>query len=99
MANERLRSAMERRRTSIEAVSTAAQVDPKTVGRWLGGRVPHPRHRWAVAKYLGEDEEFIWPGASRNAPGPESAQAEIVNVYPFRSDIPKSRWQDLISSA
>jgi hypothetical protein len=99
MANQRLRSAMDRRRASIDALALTAEVDPKTVGRWLGGRVPHPRHRWAVAKYLAEDEEFLWPGLQRKAPSSDSAQAEIVDAYPYRSDIPNTRWWELISGA
>jgi hypothetical protein len=99
MANERLRAAMGRRRASIEAVATAAEVDPKTVGRWLGGRKPHPRHRWAVAKFLNEDEEFLWPGARRRSADPDSASAEIVTTYPYRSDMPTSTWWNLITRA
>jgi hypothetical protein len=99
MANERLRAALDRRRASIEAVAVAAEVDPKTVGRWLGGRTPHPRHRWAVAKFLNEDEEFLWPGVQRKPADAASANAEIVAAYPYRSDLPKSGWWELIERA
>jgi hypothetical protein len=99
MANERLRAALDRRRASIEAVATAAEVDPKTVGRWLGGRTPHPRHRWAVAKFLNEDEAFLWPGATRHLGPASDTSAEIVAAYPYRSDMPTSTWWDLISRA
>jgi lambda repressor-like predicted transcriptional regulator len=99
MANERLRAALDRRRASIEAVAVAAEVDPKTVGRWLGGRTPHPRHRWVVAKFLHEDEEFLWPGVQRRSADPSSANAEIVAAYPYRSDMPKSTWSELINGA
>jgi transcriptional regulator with XRE-family HTH domain len=99
MANERLRAALERRRASIEAVATAAEVDQKTVGRWLGGRTPHPRHRWTVAKFLNEDEEFLWPGAQRKSADVASANAEIVAAYPYRTDMPKSGWWELIERA
>ena len=99
MANERLRAAMDRRRATIEAISTATEVDPKTVGRWLGGRTPHPRHRWAIAKYLNEDEEFLWPGAQRKSADASSASAEIVAAYPYRSDLSHSGWWELIERA
>jgi transcriptional regulator with XRE-family HTH domain len=99
MANERLRAALDRRRASIEAIAVAAEVDPKTVGRWLGGRTPHPRHRWAVAKFLNEDEEFLWPGVQRKSADPSSANAEIVSAYPYRADLPKSTWWELIEGA
>jgi hypothetical protein len=89
---------MERRRASIEAVAAAAEVDPKTVGRWVGGRVPHPRHRWAVAKFLGDDEEFLWPGARRRSVDP-TGEGEIVAAYPYRSDVPTASWWDLLTRA
>lgn len=47
--NEQLRRAMATGRRDVAAVARAAHVDPKTVQRWLSGRVPRPRHRWAVA--------------------------------------------------
>jgi hypothetical protein len=37
------------------------QVDPKTVRRWLEGRVPYLRHRWALAGLLDADEADLWP--------------------------------------
>jgi hypothetical protein len=99
MANDRLRAAMDRRRATIAAVATAAEVDPKTVGRWIGGRVPHPRHRWTVAKFLNEDEEFLWPGMRRSTGDVPESRDEIVAAYPYRSDVPTSAWWDLISRA
>ena len=53
MSNERLRGAILQARLSIDQVAEHTGVDPKTVTRWLGGRVPHPRHRFAVAALLG----------------------------------------------
>ena len=61
MGNERLRAAMDRAGITIESVARDVEVDPKTVQRWLGGRIPHARHRWAVAERLDEHEEFFWP--------------------------------------
>src|SRR6266545_750814 len=52
-ANEPLRKAMADARITIEALGHAVSVHPKTVHRWLAGRVPHPRHRWAIADLLG----------------------------------------------
>ena len=40
MANERLRSAMAKAQADIEAITQATGVDPKTVQRWLTGRIP-----------------------------------------------------------
>ena len=47
--NENLRRAMLRARLSEENVAAQLQVDPKTVRRWLEGRVPYLRHRWLLA--------------------------------------------------
>lgn len=99
MANERLRSAMDRRRATVAQLATTAEVDPKTVSRWLGGRIPHPRHRWAIAKLLHEDQEFLWPGIERRSTEPAASTAEIVSAYPYRSSLPTSTWWDLISRA
>ena len=50
--NDALRHALAEARLREIDVATALGVDPKTVQRWLAGRVPHPRHRWAVADLL-----------------------------------------------
>src|SRR5215211_2491395 len=99
MANERLRSAMAKAQADVEAITQATGVDPKTVQRWLTGRVPHPRHRFLIADQLGENEEAIWPGARRTQPGGASAAAEIVAAYPFRADVDTGRWWSLIDGA
>lgn len=96
MANERLRAAMERHSVAVNELATLTEKDPKTVSRWLGGRVPHPRQRFLVARKLKEDEEFLWPGVKRNGAGADSA-GEIVNAYPYRSDLPTSTWWDLVT--
>ena len=98
MMNTRLRSAM-RRPVDVDAVARSVGVDPRTVQRWLGGRVPHARHRWAVAKLLGEDESVLWPSVrSELGPGTE-ATAEIVAAYGHRADIPVGTWARLIDGA
>src|SRR6266568_256750 len=63
MANERLRSAMAKAGKDIANLADATAVDPKTVQRWLAGRVPHPRHRWVIASLVEEDEGHLWPSA------------------------------------
>ena len=56
MTNTRLRTAMRTARVDMDTVARSIGVDPRTVQRWLNGRVPHARHRWAVAKLL--DDAF-----------------------------------------
>jgi len=65
-------------RLNIERVASALAVDPKTVQRWLAGRTPRPRHRWALASLLGVDDEAIWPGASASLAGRTAPPGEIV---------------------
>jgi len=90
MANERLRGAMAKAQADVEAITKATGVDPKTVQRWLNGRVPHPRHRWAIASLLREDEGYLWPAARPDlSPGAE-ATSEVVAAYGHRADIPNT---------
>src|SRR6266496_6075555 len=99
MSNERLRKAMANARVSVEDVADAAEVNPKTVQRWLSGRVPYARHRWAVAKLLQEDEAFLWPEAETAiAPG-EQSTSEVVAAYGHRADLPAEQWRELMLSA
>jgi hypothetical protein len=89
---------MAARRLDVQRLSEAVQVDPKTVQRWLAGRTPHPRHRWAVADALDEDEHYLWPpediGTSAAAP-----DAELIAAYANRADVPPQRWWDQFTAA
>lgn len=99
MVNTRLRNAMRAARLDADAVARSVGVDPRTVQRWLNGRVPHARHRWAVAKLLGDDESLLWAAVRRElAPGAE-ATAEVVAAYAHRADIPIGSWSTLIDGA
>lgn len=99
MANDRLRAALARADLSAEQLAHVVGVDPKTVHRWLSGRVPHPRHRWAIADRVAEDEDFLWPGVRRPGAGAGRAAAEIVSAHGFRSDLDTKQWWDLFVSA
>jgi transcriptional regulator with XRE-family HTH domain len=99
MSNERLRAAMIRNGLASETLADRLQVDPKTVTRWLGGRLPHPQHRFAIATQLDQDEEYLWPTARRPEAGSKSAAAEIVAAYPFRADVDVAHWWTMITKA
>lgn len=99
MTNERLRTAMDHAGLTPEQAARLSGVDPKTVQRWLSGRVPHPRHRFRLADELGENEEFLWPGVRRQQSSSSTAAAELVAAYPYRADVHLSRWWDLIIKA
>ncbi|MGH3738703.1 MAG: DUF5919 domain-containing protein [Micromonosporaceae bacterium] len=97
MANERLRAAMARNRVSATELATYTERDPKTVSRWLAGRVPHPRTRYLIAKRLKEDGEFLWPGADRRDDGWEING--VAAVYPHRGAVPAELWDRLLDRA
>src|SRR5712692_5059699 len=92
MSNERLRRAMASANLDLDAVAVAASVDTKTVERWLAGREPRARHRWAVASLLKRSEAYLWPDAT-------AGEVELVLVYTHRSDVSPGVWWNLFSSA
>jgi hypothetical protein len=73
-------------------------VDPKTVRRWLSGRIPYPGSRAALADLVGEDEVDLWPGARGPLSG-RSRPEELVAVYPHRWAIPRDAWTRFFESA
>lgn len=96
--NEQLRQALLRARLREDDVAARLGVDPKTVRRWLNGRVPYPSSRAALADLLGADEADLWPDAG----GPLTARArpdELRAVYPHRSAIPREVWARFFHSA
>jgi transcriptional regulator with XRE-family HTH domain len=96
--NEHLRRALLRSRLTEEDVAARLQVDPKTVRRWLEGRVPYLRHRWALAGMLDADESDLWPEV-RAALAARSRPAEIMAIYPHRQAVPREAWLSLFGSA
>jgi hypothetical protein len=95
MANDRLRAAMQAAHLDIEDVAKAVDVDPKTVQRWLAGRIPRPRHRWALVDLLGEQEELLWPRGGGSAVA-ATHTSEIVAAWTHRADAPLSLWSRLL---
>src|SRR5258708_3820379 len=96
--NEALRRAMLQARLSEEDVAARLQVDPKTVRRWLEGRVPYLRHRWVLTGLLDADEADLWPEV-RAAIAARSRPAEIRAVYPNRQAMLRQAWLSLFRSA
>lgn len=100
MANERLRHQMHINAVTPTDLATVIEVDPKTVSRWVEtGRLPHARHRLAVAKHLSVDETFLWPELLDDPRTAAASQAEVRTVYPHRGAIPSELWRRLIESA
>ena len=102
VVNERLRTAMVRRGLAVAELAEICDVDPKSVERWISpGRIPHRRHRWAVAHKLGFDETYLWPDllASADDSKPHASHSEILETYPDRASVPRETWLRLVSEA
>lgn len=95
--NIRLQNVLLQRGIRPEVLAEVCEVDPKTVSRWLGGRVPYPKHRRSVAQHLRIGEEFLWPPVPEATPIPRNA--ELVATYPNRADVPRDVWLSLLRSA
>ncbi|MFG1612450.1 XRE family transcriptional regulator [Nonomuraea wenchangensis] len=94
--NNNLRYALAAARLNPTDVAAALAVDPKTVSRWLNGRIPYPRHRWAVADLLHVNEADLWPEA---APRHQALADGIQAMYPHRWAIPQTTWRTHFNSA
>jgi hypothetical protein len=99
MPNERLRAAMLRREVTPGKLAEHVGVDPKTVERWIGGREPYRRHRYAIAAFLGQEEGYLWPDALSRDQVAIASESEIVTVYPHRSEVPRDVWGRLFAEA
>lgn len=100
MANERLRAVLLERGVTLTDLAAVAQVDPKTVERWITkGRTPYRRHRYAVAAFLGVDESYLWPDALSREQVAAASQSEIIAVYPHRWAVPRGTWERLFAEA
>ncbi|MFC0627450.1 helix-turn-helix domain-containing protein [Kribbella deserti] len=99
MANERLRAAI--LENGLTAIRLAADlgVDVKTVERWVNGRMPYRRHRYALSSKLGVDEGYLWPDALARDQVIAASESELVAVYPHRSEVPRDVWRRLFESA
>ena len=95
--NEALRNALAAKGVDRLDIATKLQVDPKTVERWLSGRLPHPGSRAAIAKLLNVDEAELWP--SPKDPHARRFGPEIRAVYPHRWAVPRDVWQTLFADA
>ena len=89
--NQALRSAMMAAGLHQLDLASRLAVDPKTVERWLAGRVPHPSNRAAVAKLLNRDEGDLWPQAGV-ADRRVRLGDEVRTVYPHRWAVPREVW-------
>jgi transcriptional regulator with XRE-family HTH domain len=99
MPNDRLRTAMLERGITPMELATELQVDPKSVERWVKGRTPYRRHRYAVAAHLGVDETYLWPDALTADQVANASESEIINVYAHRWAVPSDLWRNFFDDA
>ncbi len=90
MENEELLRAIEAANIDISTIVELTDVDPKTVQCWLKGRIPHSRHRKALAKLLNERENNLWPIDNTK---------EIRAAFAHRAEVSASTWWHLFTQA
>jgi transcriptional regulator with XRE-family HTH domain len=97
VTNHRLRTALLAADMTQAALAHAVGVDAKSVERWITrDRQPHPRTRTAVGRVLGFDETYFWPALLGSGASLGAARAELVQVWPSRSDVPAEVWRALL---
>jgi len=99
MQNERLRAALLERGLTPAALGAEIGVDQKTVERWVLGRTPYRKYRYAVASRLEKDEAYLWPGALSREQVAAASDSEVLAIYAHRSDVPRDAWERLFASA
>ncbi len=99
MENDRLQRMMVASKVRVIDIVEATGVDPKTVQRWLKGRIPHPRHRQAMSSLLNIREDVLWPSAISKRRVNSSQSDEVVSAYPHRADVPADEWWQLFLQA
>ena len=61
---------------TAEEFAEIVRVDPKTVQRWLAGRVPQRRHRAKIARALDTSQDVLWPDDTpASVPVPEAGES------------------------
>ena len=90
--NETLCRALIHARLTEEDVAARLRVDPKTVRRWLEGRVPYLRYRWAIATMLSVGETDLWPQLRTTRTRPD----EVIAIYPHRDTVPLDVWLRIV---
>ena len=98
MPNERLRATLLESDYDQRSLADELGLDHKSVQRWITRDITPRRsaaHR--AAKLLGVSPSWLWPDLETDR---ESAShAEIVTLYPHRSEVPRHLWLDLLTGA
>src|SRR4051812_43889312 len=94
-SGEALKRAMANARLRDVDIAARMNVDPKTVQRWLHGRLPQSRHRWALSDLVGVHEFELWPQLT----GVCDIAPEVHATYKYRAAVPRDVWVDLFQNA
>jgi transcriptional regulator with XRE-family HTH domain len=79
-------------------LAEAVEVDPKSVERWITqDRQPHARTRAKVADVLGRGETYLWPGLLAGGRAAAASNAEFVQMWAARADVPHEVWRALMA--
>lgn len=97
--NDLLRRALADARLTEADVANRLGVDPKTVRRWVAGRVPYPRNRAGIASLVERDEADLWPQLLVPNVNQEQSGIDILATYPHRWAVPRSVWHQLFKGA
>jgi transcriptional regulator with XRE-family HTH domain len=98
MPNERLRATLLESDYDERSLADELGLDHKSVQRWITRHIT-PRRATAhqAAELLGVSASWLWPELETDR---ESAShAEIVTLYPHRSDVPRHLWLDLLTGS
>jgi hypothetical protein len=82
----------------VDQLADAAEVDAKTVRRWLSGRTPRGRYRTRVAEALATTEQELWPELDLQVAGRDE-KAEILAAYARADDLDAPGWGTLLQHA
>jgi transcriptional regulator with XRE-family HTH domain len=100
MPNQRLRNALVNTGLTQAALAVRVGVDAKSVERWITqDRMPHATTRAKVARALGSDETYYWPALLGSEQTKNATNAELVQVWPSRADVPGDVWRALFRQA
>jgi hypothetical protein len=87
-------------RITHEDLATDLGVAAKTVERWVSrGRTPYPQFRHRISVLVQKDESWLWPDGYSRKRRSEISESEIVQVYPYRADVPPEVWIRLLEKA
>jgi transcriptional regulator with XRE-family HTH domain len=98
MPNERLRTTLSDSEYSERLLADELGLDPKSVQRWVSRDIT-PRRTTAhrAAKLLGVPAAWLWPDLETDRQS--ASQAEIISLYPHRSEVPRHLWLDLLAGS